>query len=107
MLSAPFEGRTKSLTFTILKGADNIKVLIRRKEEDHHCQYGIPERGHVQPGDCEEGYSVRDGGRLPVPGRRPEDDTVSEYYSRIPGQQLEKAPTEVFRVDGADHTARS
>ena len=39
-VSAPFEGRTKSLTFTILKGADNIKVLIRRKEKDHHCRHG-------------------------------------------------------------------
>ena len=92
MLSAPFKGGTKSLTFTILKGADNIKVLIRGEETDHHCKHGLHEYGDVQPGHREEGYTVRDRGGMSFSGRRPEDYTVSEYRSGIPGQQLEETP---------------
>ena len=58
MLSAPIKGGTKSLTFTILKGADNIKVLIRREETNHHCEHGIHEPGHVQSCDCEKRYAL-------------------------------------------------
>ena len=90
MLSAPFEGGTKSLTFTILKGADNIKVLIRSEETDHHCKYGFYEYGDVQSGHREEGYAIRDRGGMPFSGRRQEDYAVSEYRDGIPGRKLEE-----------------
>ena len=42
-------------------------------------QDGIYEYGDVQSGHREEGYCVRDRGRVPVVGRCPEDDKISEY----------------------------
>ena len=53
----------------------------------------------------EKGYAVRDGGRLPFTGWHEKDGPLSEHRSRIHGRQLEETSSEIFRLDGADHTA--
>ena len=71
----------------------------RDSPADYHCKHGLHEHSDVQSGHREEGYAVRDRERMPFPGRRPEDDKVSEYRSGIPGRELEEASPDIFRMD--------
>lgn len=79
----------------------------RYPKEHHYRKHGHHGYGHVQSENPLGKETIRDGRRMPLPYRCPQNHPIRRNRGGVPGHGLEAAAESVHRLDRTDYPARS